>query len=79
MIEYCSKKENSICYTIVAKDMYKNKPLCEDIQLNIRQRVSSSNINNLYPFKKLYKGMKIMLIENLYPKFGLIKDHRHSS
>jgi hypothetical protein len=43
MMEYHSKKENSICYTIVAKDMYKNKPLCEDIQFNIRQCFSSSN------------------------------------
>ncbi len=37
MIEYHSKKENSICYIIVAKDMYQNKPLCEDIQFNITQ------------------------------------------
>ncbi len=72
MIEYHSKKENSICYTIVAKDTYQNKPLCEDIQFNIRQWVSSSNNNNLYSFLKLYKGMRVMLIENLYPKFGLI-------
>ncbi len=30
------------------------------------------NFNNLYPFLKLYKGMKVMLIEILYPKFGLV-------
>jgi hypothetical protein len=41
-------------YTIVAKDMYKNKPLHEDMQFNIRQCVSNSNNNNLYPFLKLY-------------------------
>jgi hypothetical protein len=26
----------------------------------------------LYGFLKLYKGMKVILIEILYPKFGLI-------
>ncbi len=57
---------------IVAKDSYKNKPLHEDIQSNIRQYVSSSNSNSLYPLIKLYKGMKVMSIKNLYPKFGLI-------
>jgi len=56
---------------IVAKDSYKNKPLHEDIQFNIRQYVSSSNSNSLYPFIKLYKGMKVMSIKNLYPKFWL--------
>jgi len=66
------EKEDSICYTIVAKDTYKNKPLCEDIQFNIRRCVSNSNNNILYPFLKQYKCMRVMLIENLYPKFGLI-------
>ncbi len=72
MIEYHSTKENFICYTIVAKYMYQNKPLCEDMQFNTRQYVSSSNNNNLYLFLKWYKGMKVMFIKNLYPKFGLI-------
>ncbi len=57
---------------IVTKDSYKNKPLHEDIQFNIRQYVSSSNNNSLYPFLKLYKVMKVMSIKNLHPKFGLI-------
>jgi hypothetical protein len=70
--EYHSSFILSICYTIVAKDTYQNKPLCEDIHFNITQYVSSSNSNNLYLFLKQYKGMKVMFIENLYPKFGLI-------
>jgi hypothetical protein len=32
----------------------------------------SSNTNNVYPFVKLYKGMKVMFTKILYPKFGLI-------
>jgi len=32
----------------------------------------SFNTNNLYPFLKSYKGMKVILIEILYLKFGLI-------
>jgi hypothetical protein len=42
MIEYNSHRESCICYIIVVKDTYKNKPLCEDIQFSIRQCVSSS-------------------------------------
>ncbi len=61
-----------MCYTIVAKDKYKNKILHEVIQFNIRKYVPNSNINKLYTFLKLYKDMKVMLINNLYLKFGLI-------
>ncbi len=61
-----------MCYTIVAKDTYKNKHLCEYMQFNIRQCVSNSYSKKIYPFKKLYKGMKVMFIQNLYFKFGLI-------
>ncbi len=39
-----------------------------------RQCVSNFNNNNLYPFKKLYKGMKVMVIKKLYFKFGLINE-----
>ncbi len=70
--EYHSIFIFSICYTIVAKDMYQNKPLREDIQFNIRQYVSSSNNNNLNLFLLWYKGMKVMFMENLYSKFGLV-------
>ncbi len=30
------------------------------------------NFYNVYPILKLYKGIKVMLIEILYPKFGFI-------
>lgn len=49
-----------------------NKHLCEDMQFNIRQCISNSNSNSLYPFLKPYKCMKVMFIWNLYFKFGLI-------
>jgi len=50
MIEYNSKKKSCLCYIIFAKDTYTNKPLCVDVQFNIRQFVSNSNTNNLYSF-----------------------------
>jgi hypothetical protein len=71
-IEYNSKKKCCLYYTIVAKDKYKNKILHEVLQFNIRKYVPNSNINKLYTFLKLYKDMKVMLINNLYLKFGLI-------
>jgi len=71
-IEYNSKKKCCLCYTIVAQDNYKNKILHELIQFNIRKYVPNSNINKLYTFLKLYRDMKVMLINNLYLKFGLI-------
>jgi hypothetical protein len=37
-----------------------------------RKVFQSFNTNNLYPFFLIYKGMKVILIEILYPKFGLI-------
>jgi hypothetical protein len=61
-----------ILHNHVAKNTYKNRHLLENIQFNIRKYVPSSNTNNLYPFKKLYKGMKVMFTKILYPKFGLI-------
>jgi len=61
-----------ILHNHVAEYTYKNRHLLENIQFNIRKYVPSSNINNLYPFKKLYKGMKVMFTKILYPKLGLI-------
>ncbi len=61
-----------IFHNHVAKDTDKNRHLLENIQFNIRKYVPSSNTNNLYPFKKLYKGMKVMFTKILYRKIGLI-------
>ncbi len=43
-----------------------------DIQYLIRQIVSTSKTQNLTPFLKLYKGMKIIITENLYLKLGIV-------
>jgi hypothetical protein len=44
----------------------------EENMVDRRKVFQSFNANNLYPFLKLYKAMKVILIEILYPKFGLI-------
>jgi hypothetical protein len=43
-----------------------------DIQYLIKQTISTSKIQNLTPFLKLYKGMKIIITENLYPKLRIV-------
>jgi hypothetical protein len=43
----------------------------EDI-MDRRKMFQNFNIHILYPFLKLYKGMKVIIIEILYLKFGLI-------
>jgi len=32
----------------------------------------TSKTQNLTPFKKNYKGMKVIIIKNLYPKLGIV-------
>jgi hypothetical protein len=44
-----------------------------DIQYLIRQIISTSKTQNLTPFLKLYKGMKVIITENLYLKLGIVK------
>jgi hypothetical protein len=44
----------------------------EEDMVDRRKVFQSFDTNNLYPFLKLYKGMKVILIEILYLKFGLI-------
>jgi predicted transcriptional regulator len=66
MVEYNSNKKCCSCCTIVVKDTYKTNRLHGDIQFNIKQYVSNSHTNSLYcPLLKLFKGMKVILIENL--------------
>jgi hypothetical protein len=75
MIEYNSNKKCCSCCTIVVKDTYKTNRLHGNIQFNIKQYVSNSNTNSLYgPLLKLFKGMKVILIENLYKKPELLNN-----
>jgi hypothetical protein len=51
---------------------YKKSLIQIDIQYPIRQIVSTSKIQNLTPFLKLYKGMKVIIMTNLSPKLGIV-------
>ncbi len=46
--------------------------MCNDIKYIIRQTMSRSKTQCLTPFLKVYKGMKIIIIENLYPKLRIV-------
>jgi len=41
-------------------------------QYIITQIMSTSKTQFLAPFLKIYKGMKIIIMENLYPKLGIV-------
>jgi hypothetical protein len=56
----------------MATNIYKKSSIQNDIQYLIKQIVSISKIQILTPFFKLYKGMKVIIIENLYPKLGIV-------
>jgi len=47
-------------------------PIQKDIKYTIRQTISTSKVQYLAPFFKIYKGMKIIVTENLYPKLGIV-------
>jgi ATP-dependent exoDNAse (exonuclease V) alpha subunit len=34
--------------------------------------MTTNKLQNLAPFLKIYKGMKVIIIENTYPKIGLL-------
>ncbi len=53
-------------------NIYKRKLIRNNIQYFIRQTISINKTQNLTPFLKLYKGMKVIIIENLYPKLGIV-------
>ncbi len=53
-------------------DTYFKNPIRTDIQYIIRQTMPTSKTQNLTPFKKNYKGMKVIIIKNLYPKLGIV-------
>jgi hypothetical protein len=72
MIDIHSKTSKQKCYIIVATNTYKKGPICNDIKYIIRQTMSTSKIQCLGPFLKIYKIMKIIIIENLYPKVGIV-------
>jgi ATP-dependent exoDNAse (exonuclease V) alpha subunit len=72
MINIHSKTSKQKCYIIVATNTYKKGSICNDIKYIIRQTMSTSKTQCLAPFLKIYKGMKIIIIENLYPELGIV-------
>ncbi len=63
-----SESSNKKCYAILASNIYKKIPICHDIQYIIRQTMPISKAQNLAPFIKNNKGMKIIIIETYIPK-----------
>ncbi len=51
---------------------YKKSSIQSDIQYFIRQTISISKTQNFTLFLKLYKGMKVITIKNLYIKLGIV-------
>jgi hypothetical protein len=56
----------------MAIDIYKKSSIQSDIQYLISQTISTSKTQNLTHFLKLYKRMKVITIENLHPKLGMV-------
>jgi hypothetical protein len=72
MININSIESKQKCYIIMATNTYKKNSIRSDIQYFIRQTISTSKTQNLAPFLKLYKRMKVIIIKNLYPKLGIV-------
>jgi hypothetical protein len=72
MININSIELKQKCYIIMATNTYKKNSIWSDIQYFIRQTISTSKTQNLAPFLKLYKIMKVIIIKNLYPKLGIV-------
>jgi hypothetical protein len=67
-------KEKGIKIKFNVKNFMKRQygPIQKDIKYIIRQTISISKVQYLAPFLKIYKGMKIIVMENLYPKLRII-------
>jgi hypothetical protein len=72
MIYIHSKTSQKKIYIIVAINTYKKGPICNDIKYIMRQTMSTSKTQCFTPFFKIYKGMKNIITEILYPKLGII-------
>jgi hypothetical protein len=71
MIDIHSKKSKQKCYIIVTINTYKKSPICNDIKYIIKQTMSISKTQCSTPFLTIYKGMKIIITKNSYPKFEI--------
>jgi hypothetical protein len=72
MININSIESKQKCYIIMAIHTYKKSSIQSDIQYFIRQTISISKPQNLTLFLKLYKGMKVITMKNIYLKLGIV-------
>jgi hypothetical protein len=75
MIDIYRKTSQQICYIIVATKTYKKGSICNDIKYIIKQTMSTSKTQCLTPFLKIYRGMRIIITKNLYPKLGIVNEN----
>jgi hypothetical protein len=68
MINIHSKTLKQKCYVIIATNTYKKGPIRKDIKYIINWTILTNKTQYLTPFLKIYKGMKVIIMKNLYPK-----------
>jgi hypothetical protein len=61
MIDIHSKTSKWKCYTIVAIDINKKRPICNDTKYIIKQTMCINKTQYLAPFLKIYKWMKVTI------------------
>jgi hypothetical protein len=62
------------CNVIIATNTYKKRPIRKDITYIIRHTLSTNKTQYLTPFFIIYKGMKIIVMKNLYPNLGIVNE-----
>lgn len=72
MIKMNSKSSNQTCCTILIIDTYPKNSIYHNIQYTIMQTMTTNKTKNLAPFIKIYKRTKIIFIDNLYLKIGIV-------
>jgi hypothetical protein len=68
MIDIHSKTSKQKCYIIVAMYTNKKSPINNDTNYIIRPTMSTNKIHYLTLFFKTYKGMQVIITQNLYLK-----------
>ncbi len=67
-----SRTSKQKCYTILIIDIYKKHLIHNDIQYIIKQKKFTYKNSKLSTIINIYKGMKIIITKNLYPKIGIV-------
>ncbi len=59
---------------VLINNIYKTNPTHNDIQYIIIQTMSINKTHDLTPFINIYRGMKIIITNNLYLKMGIVTE-----